>query len=380
MNGTKSHSPSHNHGDNPNPSIFLAARQYCAGIQGTPNRLGVYKLSIDASFEASAGGLLTIPYTIEDLVLSVQGSILGCTDVQACNFDLEANEDDGSCLMLDECGVCGGAGIPADACDCDGNALDALGVCGGDCAQDANCNGICDDAEILGCNIVIACNYDEEATQNDGSCDFISCLAYGCTNPDACNYDADADIDNGSCTDFDECGVCGGPGAIRACGCSDIPEGACDCDGNQVDALGTCGGDCQEDSNNNGICDDVELLGCTFDIACNFDSLATIDDGSCDFYSCLVVGCTDVDACNYDAEANLDSGACLYDGECEEALGCTYPSAQNYDPAALIDDGTCDFVGPCDDLAWDGNNDGYVDTADLLGLLSELGSVCSIFN
>ena len=48
--------------------------------------------------------------------------------------------------------------------------------------------------------------------------------------------------------------------------------------------------------------------------------------------------------------------------------------------AALIDDGTCDFVGPCDDLAWDGNNDGYVDTADLLGLLSELGSVCSIFN
>ena len=60
------------------------------------------------------------------------------------------------------------------------------------------------DAEILGCNILIACNYDEEAAPNDGSCDFITCLAYGCTNPDACNYDAEADIDNGSCTDLDE--------------------------------------------------------------------------------------------------------------------------------------------------------------------------------
>ena len=75
-----------------------------------------------------------------------------------------------------------------------------------------------------------------------------------------------------------------------------------------------------EDSNNNGICDDVELLGCTFDIACNFDSLATIDDGSCDFYSCLIVGCTDVDACNYDAEANLDSGACCTMGNAKRRL------------------------------------------------------------
>ena len=99
--------------------------------------------------------------------------------------------------------------------DCDGNMLDAVGVCGGSCQEDSNGNGICD---IL------------EAT--------------GCTDEAACNYDASAFTDDGSCLTLDECGVCGGPGAVLDCGCSEIPAGDCDCDGNQVDALGTCGGDC----------------------------------------------------------------------------------------------------------------------------------------
>ena len=34
------------------------------------------------------------------------------------------------------------------------------------------------------------------------------------------------------------------PGEIFECGCADIPERNCDCDGNQEDALGVCGGDC----------------------------------------------------------------------------------------------------------------------------------------
>ena len=44
-----------------------------------------------------------------------------------------------------------------------------------------------------------ACNYDENATIDDDSCDY-SCL--GCTDPEACNYDEDATIDDGSCEDF----------------------------------------------------------------------------------------------------------------------------------------------------------------------------------
>ena len=62
-------------------------------------------------------------------------------------------------------------------------------------------------------------------------------------------FTADADND-GICDDVDDCvgsldacGVCNGPGAVYDCGCTDIPAGDCDCDGNQEDAIGDCGGD-----------------------------------------------------------------------------------------------------------------------------------------
>ena len=93
--------------------------------------------------------------------------------------------DDGSCTEDDECGVCGGSGIADGACDCEGNVLDSLGVCGGDCSADADADGVCDDVD--------------------------DCVGA-----------------------YDECGVCNGPGSIHECGCSDIPAGDCDCDGNPV--------------------------------------------------------------------------------------------------------------------------------------------------
>ena len=80
---------------------------------------------------------------------------------------------------------------------------------------------------------------------------------------------------------MDECGVCGGDG---------IADGACDCDGNVLDALGECGGSCTSDVNENGICDDLEQSGCTDLAACNYDSSATDEDGTCDFCSCATAG------------------------------------------------------------------------------------------
>ena len=51
------------------------------------------------------------------------------------------------------CAVARVLSLSADAptsqgdCDCNGNQLDALGVCGGDCAADADGDGVCDDED-----------------------------------------------------------------------------------------------------------------------------------------------------------------------------------------------------------------------------------------
>ena len=41
------------------------------------------------------------------------------------------------------------------------------------------------------------CNYDADATTDDGSCDLTSCV--GCTDAEACNYNPEATVDDGSC-------------------------------------------------------------------------------------------------------------------------------------------------------------------------------------
>ena len=50
-------------------------------------------------------------------------AVYGCTDVDACNYNAEATEDDGSCSYPDEM---------MGECDCDGTMFDECGVCGGD--------------------------------------------------------------------------------------------------------------------------------------------------------------------------------------------------------------------------------------------------------
>ena len=42
-----------------------------------------------------------------------------------------------------------------------------------------------------------ACNFDDQATSEDGSCDFLSCA--GCTYAWSSNYDPEALYDDGSC-------------------------------------------------------------------------------------------------------------------------------------------------------------------------------------
>jgi subtilisin-like proprotein convertase family protein len=140
-----------------------------------------------------------------------------------------------------------------------------------------------------------------------------------------------------------------------------------------------------------GSCD-YSCFGCTYPQAVNYSPLATIDDGSCVF-NVVADGCTDPDACNYCNLCETDDGSCDY-----SCLGCTYPAATNYDPAATIDDGSCQFPGCTDPTAYnynplavvddgscdfagncfgDFNQDGIVGVADVLLFIQTFGGTCN---
>jgi hypothetical protein len=84
-------------------------------------------------------------------------------------------------------------------------------------------------------------------------------------------------------------------------------------------------------------CTPATVLGCTDSLACNYDPLATLDDGSC----LTIYGCTNPLACNYDSLATCDNGSCL------TIYGCTNSFACNYDSLATCDDGSCLTIYGC---------------------------------
>lgn len=110
-----------------------------------------------------------------------------------------------------------------------------------------------------------------------------------------------------------------------------------------------------------------------------------------------VFGCLDAEACNFDSSATIDNGTCLFFDECGECggngiSGCVDTYACNFDENASCDNGTCDYSccpgpGCCDQgLTWnwelslcqdlnpaDINLDGCVQLGDLLTLLGAYG-------
>ena len=115
----------------------------------------------------------------------------------------------------------------------------------------------------------------------------------------------------------------------------------------------------------------TDTPGCTDSAACNYDSSATIDDGSCESTSCA--GCTDSASCNYDSSATIEDGSC----ENTSCSGCLDASACNYDSTATIDDGSCEYTSCV--CTGDLNGDGNITVADVLLVLSEFGclSACT---
>lgn len=128
----------------------------------------------------------------------------GCTNPAACNYNPDAGWDDGTCIHPES----------------------AYHDCAGNCLNDANANGICDEAEVEGCADETACNYNP---------------AVNIALPESCTY----------------------------------PEPYSDCDGN-----------CLNDADNNGVCDELELEGCTDPLALNYNADATVANAELCIYEC----------------------------------------------------------------------------------------------
>lgn len=56
-----------------------------------------------------------------------------------------------------------------------------------------------EEEEIAGCTYSNACNFNNNATLDDGSCDFVSCEVFGCTYSSALNFNELSTIDDGTC-------------------------------------------------------------------------------------------------------------------------------------------------------------------------------------
>ena len=85
-----------------------------------------------------------------------------------------------------------------------------------------------------------------------------------------------------------------------------------------------------------------------------------------------IAGCTYPLASNYLSYATLDDGGCLFPG-------CTDPEAGNFSPIANVDDGSCGdgcTTEPAAGCSTDNNGDGVVNVSDLLALLGEFGNEC----
>ena len=74
------------------------------------------------------------------------------------------------------------------------------------------------------------------------------------------------------------------------------------------------------------------------------DISVTCPNGSCTF---AVLGCTDSTANNYNSLATVDDGTCTYSPVAVEPVrGCTDPAATNYNVNATVDNGTCRYSIP----------------------------------
>lgn len=314
--------------------------------------------------------------------------IEGCTDPEAINYNPDAEEDDGSCIYLEDC-ECDDVYDPVCA-----YPLTGAGTWGEATTFDNECWALCQGAWVI----------------YDGECG--NPTVYGCTDPAAINYSPYATEDDGSCF------------YIEDCLCDSIYEPVCAVlwsdsisNGNGLDTL-TFDNECLALCVgawviNDGTCEDPIIWGCTDPDALNYSPYATDDDGSCQYAEpcddtsvlitvqtmiwgeeiswtisdddgeiasgsgyenngvyftslCLTDGCYTVEMLDSFgdgwnggsmtvtvdgvviadlslATGSIGQGVFGINADCgdPDVYGCTDPLALNYNPNATIDDGSC---------------------------------------
>ena len=279
------------------------------------------------------------------------GAGYGCTDPSSCNYDPEAFIDNGACAQFDICDICGGDG--------------------------SSCTG-CTDAD--------ACNYDSGATIDDDSCIF------GGTSITVTVGGGSWDTEVSWAIVQDNIIITNGTtGSVEICvenGCYTFEMNDSYGDGwngaiytifNSITGEVIDTGDLDTASSGDGsyygentFCiegNEPDIPGCSDTDACNYDSTATVDDGTCDYTSCA--GCTASDACNYDSTATLDDGNCDYES-------CACPNDLNGDGFVSVADIllVLSEFNCTSDCTADVDADGAVTVTDLLALLAAFGQSC----
>jgi LPXTG-site transpeptidase (sortase) family protein len=85
------------------------------------------------------------------------------------------------------------------------------------------------------------------------------------------------------------------------------------------------------------------VSGCTNPLATNYNSLATVDNGTCILPPPPAVhGCTNSSATNYNSLATVDDGSCVFLPP--PISGCTDHAANNYNPLATVSNNSCTYT------------------------------------